>query len=72
MRIFAAADPRVTATIIGVADFTILPEQVTPSDDIGGIRTERIGRGFCRRRNALVQKPGRDCDFELRRHRPSA
>jgi hypothetical protein len=72
MRIFAAAYPRPSATIIGVAYLAILSEQIAPGDDIGGIRPQRIGRCSRRRRNTLVQKPGRDRDFELRRHRPRA
>ena len=72
LRVFATADPRMPATVIGVADLAIFPEQVAPSDDIGGIRTKRVDLLLRLRWNALVQKPGGDRDLELRRHRPRA
>ena len=60
VRIFRVADPRPTAAVVAVADFAILPEQIASGDDVGGIRTQRIGLLLRLRRNTLVQKPGGD------------
>ena len=51
-RILTRADLRFATAVVGMADFALLPEQVLPCRDIGGVATKRIVRALHRRGHA--------------------